>query len=40
MRRFEIRHHVYNLDALLVYARLFGGHYAGAVERALARFDG
>ena len=37
---FEARRHIYNLYPLLVHARLFGGHYAGAVERTLARFGG
>lgn len=35
---FEARRDIYNLYPLLVHARLFGGHYAGAVERTLARF--
>lgn len=35
---FEARRHIYNLYPLLVHTRLFGGHYAGAVERTLARF--
>ena len=37
---FEARRHIYNLYPLLVHARLFGGHYAGAVERTLARIGG
>ncbi len=39
-RLFEVGRRVYDLDPLLVHARLFGGHYAGAVERTLARFGG
>lgn len=34
----EERRHLYNLYPLLVHVRLFGGGYAGAVERTLARF--
>jgi fructosamine-3-kinase len=37
---FEARRDIYNLYPLLVHARLFGGHYAAAVERILARFGG
>jgi fructosamine-3-kinase len=35
---FEERRDIYNLYPLLVHTRLFGGHYAGAVERTLKRF--
>ena len=35
---FEVRRDIYNLYPLLVHVRLFGGHYAAAVERTLARF--
>ncbi|MGB8274212.1 MAG: fructosamine kinase family protein [Alphaproteobacteria bacterium] len=35
---FETRRDVYNLYPLLVHVRLFGGGYAGAVERTLDRF--
>ena len=35
---FETRRDIYNLYPLLVHVRLFGGHYADAVERTLARF--
>jgi fructosamine-3-kinase len=35
---FETRRDIYNLYPLLVHARLFGGHYASAVERTLRRF--
>jgi len=35
---FEARRDIYNLYPLLVHARLFGGGYAGSVDRTLARF--
>jgi len=35
---FEERRDIYNLYPLLVHTRLFGGHYAGSVERTLKRF--
>ena len=35
---FEERRHLYNLYPLLVHVRLFGGAYAGQVERTLGRF--
>lgn len=35
---FEERRDLYNLYPLLVHTRLFGGSYAGQVERMLARF--
>ncbi len=35
---FEERCDIYNLYPLLVHTRLFGGHYAGSVERTLKRF--
>lgn len=35
---FEARRDLYNLYPLLVHTRLFGGSYAGDVERTLARF--
>jgi fructosamine-3-kinase len=35
---FEERRDIYNLYPLLVHTRLFGGHYAGTVERTLKRF--
>ena len=34
---FEIRRDLYNLYPLLVHTTLFGGHYAGAVDRIVAR---
>ncbi len=37
---FEERRDIYNLYPLLVHTRLFGGGYAAAVERILARFVG
>ncbi len=37
---FEDRREIYNLYPLLVHARLFGGGYAGQVDRILTRFVG
>ena len=34
---FEVRRDLYNLYPLLVHTTLFGGHYAGAVDRIVAR---